>query len=158
MVHRPHTTRPSLKRRGYALMIVFVFVMLFLGLMGIAWRQVASVLRIERAVEVRKRCDEGSVRVLAMAMQVLETRLRWNTADSTAQILIADDDYRSPSDPAFSCKKYFNASLDSSKPDWRYYLVTFTPQSTDGKQWSVSVVVSTETGVLGKPELPANPP
>jgi hypothetical protein len=96
--------------------------------------------------------------VLALAMEVLETRLRWDSADGKAKILIAPDDWRSPSDAAFSCKTYFNASLDSANPDNRYYLITFTPQSTDGKQWSVSVTASTETGVLGKPDLPSSPP
>jgi hypothetical protein len=159
MSHRPITIRRRLKRRGYALMIVFIFVVLFLGLLGIAWRQVASALRIERAVEIRKRCDEGSIRVLALAMQVLETRLCWDTANGVAKIRLADDDYRAPTDPAFSCWKRFNASLDGSNPEWRYYLITFTPTPpADGKQWEVTVAASTETGVLGKTELPGSPP
>jgi hypothetical protein len=149
--------RWTTQRRGYALVLVFVFVVLFLGLLGIAWRHIASALRMERVIEIRRECDEGSVRVLALAMQVLETRLCWDTANNVAKIKIADDDYRSAA-ASFSCKKYFNASSDAANPNWHYYQVAFIPASAVGTSWTVRVNTSTETGVLGLPDLPANPP
>jgi hypothetical protein len=66
-------------------MLVVVFVVLFTAILGIAWRRVASALRVEHVSEVRKQCDQGSLQVLASAMKVLETRLR---VDSNSNLSI----------------------------------------------------------------------
>jgi hypothetical protein len=62
-------------RRGYALLLVLVFIVLFLLLLGVAWRRVASALRIAsvRTVEVQR--DEGALHALARGMHLLETGL-----------------------------------------------------------------------------------
>ena len=63
------------RRSGYALVLVLIFVVLFLSLLGVAWRRVASVLRVSsvRAAQVQR--DEGSILALARALHLLETGL-----------------------------------------------------------------------------------
>jgi hypothetical protein len=152
-----NSTQRSASRRGYALLLVVVFITIFLGMLGIAWRQVAAMLRIEKAVELRREGDEGSVRVLAQAMQVMENYLCWT--GSTAKINISGTLYPATGS-SFTCKKYFNASSDTTSQNWQYYLITFTKVSEDGSltppqsQWTVSVTLSTVAGVTGYPELP----
>ena len=60
-------------RRGYALVVVLLFNVLFLMLLGITWRQIAGVIRVAtvRAEQVQR--DEGVVCALARAMHMLET-------------------------------------------------------------------------------------
>jgi len=62
-------------RRAYALVIVLLFNVLFLMLIGVTWRRMASVIRIAtvRAEEIER--DEGRLQVLAQAMRLLETGL-----------------------------------------------------------------------------------
>ena len=62
-------------RRGYALLMVLMFNVLFLMLLGVAWRRVASVIRVATVRTQQTQCDEGSLRVLAGATRLLETGL-----------------------------------------------------------------------------------
>ena len=137
------TSLPS--RRGYALMLVVVFVALFGAVLGVAWRRVASALRIERAAEVRRQCDRGSVQVLAQAMHVLEKRLRKDSAGEVALDVSSNvdgSDYRT----SYTCRsrEQYDISDDATSPDLRWYLVTFTrensQQGDDG--WKLSVTGS----------------
>jgi hypothetical protein len=59
-------------RRGYALMLVIVFLVLFLAMLGIAWRQVASVLRVETVRAVQTRRDQGCLLAAIQVMHLLE--------------------------------------------------------------------------------------
>jgi hypothetical protein len=59
-------------RRGYALMLVIVFLVLFLAMLGIAWRQVASVLRVETVRAVQARRDQGCLLAAIQVMHMLE--------------------------------------------------------------------------------------
>jgi hypothetical protein len=142
-IHQQHGKRMRRlsPRRGYALLLVCVFVAIFLAMLGVAWRYVASVLRIEQAIEVRRQCDEGSVSALSVAMQVLESRLYWD--GSVAKIKQADNAYRLPSDPPLKCKYYCESA---STPAW--YSVQFTAQTTDGKQWKVEVAPLTNSATV----------
>lgn len=70
-------------RRGYALILVVVFVVLFTALLGVAWRRVASALRVENACDVRCLGDNCSLQGLADAMNTLESRLTWDATHST---------------------------------------------------------------------------
>ncbi len=74
------------KRPGYALMLVLVFVVLFTAILGVAWRRVASALRVEHLSEVRRQCDQGGLQVLADAMKMLETCLRLDTSTGNARL------------------------------------------------------------------------
>ena len=115
-------------RRGYALMLVMVFVVLFAAILGVAWRRVGSALRIEHLSELRKQCDQGSVQVLAQAMRLLETHLRWHPdgGGGTARI----DLYDSP-------PPYYQVLNNTDA-----YKVVFSREgANDGREWSVSVSV-----------------
>ena len=116
------------ERRGYALMLVMVFVVLFTAILGVAWRRVASALRVEHVSEVRKQCDQGSLQVLAEAMKMLETCLRLDRSTNIAKL------------PTSSPANEFYEALGTS-PNVTYYIVTFAPSGTDtsGRQWTVSV-------------------
>lgn len=148
-------------RRGYALMLVMVFVVLFTAVLGVAWRRVASALRIEHVCEVRRQCDAGSIQVLAQAMQVLETRLH---CDSNGVAWLDVGVSGSPNyQSTYTCRSAttYNVSNNPIVPDYRWYIVTFTPDTNDGWQWSVSVVVAPPTEDFNSsslPPLPSNPP
>jgi hypothetical protein len=151
-------TRPF-KPRGYALLLVMLFVVLFGAMLGVAWRRVASAIRIEHVCDVRKRCDRGSIQVLAQAMQVLETRLRWNAADNAAEIDLsgtATPNYL-PARSAFSCKSRTSYQLSDDPSDTRWYKVVFTPAADDGTAWSVSVIVADPTEPFDASSLPVMP-
>jgi Tfp pilus assembly protein PilX len=63
------------RRRGYALMLVLVFLVLFLMFLGVAYRQVGLLLRVESVRTLRTHRDEAATRALARAMSLLETGL-----------------------------------------------------------------------------------
>ena len=131
----------SSNRRGYALLLVMVFVVLFSAILGVAWRRVASALRIEHVGEVRRQCDKGSIQALALAMQVLETRLRKGT-DGIARIDASDDS-------VIQYKKQIAG---------KYYKIILTRTTTDGTKWSVSVTVAQASEVASLSEMPSGPP
>jgi hypothetical protein len=151
MSHRPSD------RRGYALMLVMLFVVLFGAMLGIAWRRVASVIRIEHVCEVRRRCDNGSVQAVAQAMKVLETRLRLVTQD-TAELDLSDPSTHCPPG-TFICKYAMPAGRPN--PDGLWYKVTFAPTTGDGREWSISAIVadpSESYEASGLPVMPGSPP
>ena len=141
-------TRRQPNRRGYALMLVIVFVVLFSAILGVAWRRVASALRVEHLSEVRKQCDSGSVQVLASAMKLLETSLRRAANGNVA----------------------LNCSTDSPQSygktaDDKCYVIKFTRTSgfnppSGPVDWSVDVTIvsAEEYSSLSLPALPENPP
>ncbi len=144
--------RPN--RNGYALMLVMVFVVLFGAVLGVAWRRVGSALRIERAAEIRKQSDRGSVQVLAQAMRVLETRLRLNN-DGEAELDVSSTttpDYRTTF--TFRSESSYDISDDPDRPNIQWYIIRFDRQA-DG-QWTVNIT-STKTEP-SDPVLPSNPP
>jgi hypothetical protein len=63
--------RPS-RRGGYALMLVIVFLVIFLALLGTAWRHVASVLRVETVRAIQTRRDQGCLLAVIKGMHYLE--------------------------------------------------------------------------------------
>ena len=63
--------KPS-ARRGYALLLVIVFLVLFLAMLGTAWRQVASVLRVETVRAVQTRRDQGCLLAAVQGIHYLE--------------------------------------------------------------------------------------
>lgn len=130
-------------RQGYALLLVMVFVVLFSAVLGIAWRQVASALRLEHVHELRKACDAGSIQVLAQAMQVLETRLV-----QTSQGVELAGSSPVALNSTFSYAQQYGGS---------WYTVTFTCTKSDGSQWDVSVTAP-PNGSSTFPSLPSNPP
>jgi hypothetical protein len=72
---RKALNRRSASRCGYALVVVLLFNVLFLMLLGVAWRRMGSAIRIATASTQQSQHDEGSLRALAAAMKLLETGL-----------------------------------------------------------------------------------
>jgi hypothetical protein len=106
--------RRSPNRRGYALVAVLMFNVLFLMLMGVAWRQMVGVIRVAtlRAEQVQR--DEGVVCAMARAMHMLETG-------------------RPPIGSASTYQCYTTIGPD-------FYLLTFTPGTDPSVEaWSVTV-------------------
>jgi hypothetical protein len=64
--------RRSPKRRGYALLLVIIFSLLFLTLMGVAWRRMASTIRVFSVRTSHISHDRGCLQALAHALQRLE--------------------------------------------------------------------------------------
>jgi hypothetical protein len=60
------------KRRGYALLLVVMFTMLFVMLAGVAWRQMSSVVRNFSVRTSRIQRDQGALQALAHALRRLE--------------------------------------------------------------------------------------
>jgi hypothetical protein len=124
------------------MVLVTVFVLLFGAFLGVAWRRVASALRVEHVCEVRRHCDAGSIQVLAQAMQVLETRLR----------LASQGVELAGSDPVTLNSTYNYSVQYPAGGSW--YTVTFTCTRNDGTQWNVSVVAP-PAGSNTYPPLPS---
>jgi hypothetical protein len=130
-------TRRLPSRRGYALLMVLMFNVLFLLLLGVAWRRIASVVRVATVRTQQAECDEGSLRVLANAMRLLETGLPPTTTDEP-------DSYEA------------GAILNvATAGEVRYFNVTFerdTSRAPTEEVWSVTV---TRTAVMPTVLLPA---
>ena len=106
-------------RRGYALVMVLLFNVLFLMLLGVAYRQMASALRIATARTEQVQRDEGVVSALARAMRMLETG-------------------RPPIGSASSYQCY--TTIGSG-----FFLLTFTPGTDPSVEaWSVTVVAQSQ--------------
>jgi len=96
-------------------MMVLAFVVLFLALLGVAWRRVASALRIASVRTVQSQRDQGSIPALARAVHLLETGLP-------------------PASP-YVC----GVTIDTSRGP-RRYTVTFTVE--EETRWSVHADVT----------------
>ena len=60
------------RRRGYALVLVVVFSVLFFTLVGVAWRQTSSVVRIFTVRTNQLLRDRGATQALADALHALD--------------------------------------------------------------------------------------
>jgi len=113
--------RRGTPRCGYAIVVVLMFNVLFLLLVGVAWRQMGSVLRIATAQTEHKQTDKGIVRAEARALRMLETG---------RPPIGASADYK-------CCTAFKLNSTDSVD---QYYLLTFTPiTGTDVESWAIKV-------------------
>ena len=78
MIQRsPRRNRPS-RRRGYALVLVCLFVVLFLSLLGVAWRQMASALRIASLQSIQQQSGNTSVFITKTGNPFLIRNIRSN--------------------------------------------------------------------------------
>ncbi len=113
--------RPGTTRRGYAIVVVLMFNVLFLLLVGVAWRQMGSVLRIATARTEHLQIDKGIVRAEARALHMLETG-------------------RPPIGAAADYKCCTAFKLNSTDSVDQYYLLTFTPiTGVDVESWEIKV-------------------
>ncbi len=178
MIQRFSQRRGYARRRGYALVLVCLFVVLFLSLLSVAWRQMASALRIASLQTIQKQGanisifqtqrDPGSVRALALAMQMLELRLCMDPTHNVANLNVASDATQAPApsdlQSSYTCTVIIDLSTGSrvSNPTAtsKYYTVAFNYDTgcTDGTHWSVAVTPSTPTDISGLPAMPSSPP
>ena len=178
MIQRsPRRNRPS-RRRGYALVLVCLFVVLFLSLLGVAWRQMASALRIASLQSIQQQSgntsvfqtqrDAGSVPALALAMRMLELRLCTNPTTGVTQLNVAGDVTQAPTssnlESSYACTVIIDSTTGSRVsnpgPTTKYYTVTFDYDTgySDGSHWSVAVAPSTSSDISNLPAMPSNPP
>ena len=115
-------------RRGYAMLMVLIFLVLFWALLGVAWRGMASALRVASVRTLQCQRDEGSIQALARAMSLLETGLP-------------------PANP-YVCGVTINTASSGARP----YTVTFTQE--DETTWSVHVGLGLPTE--SPPTMPAS--
>lgn len=63
------------RRRAFAMVLVLLFLVLFLALLGVAFRELAATIRTVSLQELQADRDEGSLHAVARAMALLETGL-----------------------------------------------------------------------------------
>lgn len=97
-------------RRGYAMVLVLVFIALLLTFYSVAYRNVAAALRVETARSLQQQRDEGVIHALARAVALLETG-------------------SPPTDP------YVCEATIGVPPDERHFTVTFATEGVN--LWSV---------------------
>jgi hypothetical protein len=111
-------------RCGYALIIVVMFNVLFLLLLGVAWRHMVSVIRVATVRTEQKLCDEGSLNILADAMRLLETGLPPTSPYERGAIITLETSGE---------ESFFNVRFERDD--------TLPPE--DRKYWSVTVTRTT---------------
>jgi hypothetical protein len=116
----------AIKRPGYAMLLVLVFLILMTSLLALAYSQLASVLHIEsvRAQQIHR--DSGSTQAVASALALLETGFP-------------------PSSP-YTCDVTINTSTGASS-----FTVIFTSQGAN--VWSVNSAPSVPGD--GNPPMPS---
>jgi hypothetical protein len=62
-------------RRGYAMLLVFLFLVLFLLFLGLAYTRLSSALRIETARAQQAQRDQGPIPAVGLGLALLETGL-----------------------------------------------------------------------------------
>jgi hypothetical protein len=67
--------RHTQRRCGYAMLLVMIFISLLLSVASVCFRDIASALRTEQAMEQLEWRDEGVVRAVAEATTLLESGL-----------------------------------------------------------------------------------
>ena len=115
----------SYKRRGYAMVIVPIFIVLFLAMLGVVYREVAGALRIESLHALQVSRDEGSICAMGRGLALLENGLP-------------------PTNPYVCC-----ATIDTPAGP-QIFTVTFA--SADGVNWQVSS--SPTSGGATSPPMP----
>jgi hypothetical protein len=99
-------------RRGYAMMLVLLFIALVLSFFSLSYRHLAAALRVETTRALIQERDEGSTYALAAGLALLETGLP-------------------PSNP-YACD-----TTIETPTGLRGFTVTFTRQEGESEIWSV---------------------
>jgi hypothetical protein len=131
-------TRSHRNRRGYALILVAAFCVLFVTFMGVAWRQMASALCTfsNRSEAIQE--DQGAIMALAQAMRALEVGPPPLTEYATKPC------YGTVSVPVMQnmrVKYPDNVANYPETPSTYYYQINFelTGNSTTSKSYKVTV-------------------
>ena len=127
-------TRPGRPAGGYAMVLVVLFMVLFLGLWGQAARQIGSMIRIEEARDRRVRRDADRLLVqAALARGLAALEQGYPPADPftcVVEIRPADADYRrDPSEPAV------------------LFALTYARETEDPAVWTVAADATAPAGL-----------
>ena len=130
---RKNVIRRLPTRCGYALVVVLLFNVLFLMLLGVAYRQMASAIRIATVRTEQIQRDEGVVCALARAMYLLETGRPPTITDT-------NDEYKCYM--TFGPGRFFKIKfkLKLTDPNVETWEVTVTAQSTEPSDSGPEVV------------------
>jgi len=135
-------------RRGYAMMLVLVFIVMILSLYGLSFRYLTAVLRTETTRTLRTQRDEGAIQALAVGLELLETGFPPTDPYVCAVSLVAADTkrsftvtFRSESDDTWSVRAAPTGPWENPQPTPN----TFAPDSA-----STNPVESTKGVPKGK--------
>jgi hypothetical protein len=130
--------RPS--RRGYALILVATFSLLFVTFMGVAWRQLASAIGTFSARSNQIQQDMGAMMALADAMRALEVGPPPYDANGQYQCYWPGNTYWNATVPAMQNARIqwpqTTAADYPQNPQSCYYQLTF--QRTIAGQYTVT--------------------
>jgi hypothetical protein len=113
--------KKAAERRGYALVIVLLFIAILLSLSSMLYRQLGAALRIESVRSAQVARDEGSLRALARGLALLQTGTP-------------------PSSP-YKCGLMIETSAGP-----RDYTVTFS--ADDDTNWSINAVPTQQNDIV----------
>ena len=122
-------------RRGYALILVVIFCVIFTTLIALAWRRMASTIYTFSAHADQIQQDQGAMLALADAMRTLEVGPPPFTSDSPTVYACYD---------TVSVPTVQNLMLQEGTETSKCYSVTFT--LTGDHAYSVQVVGGTPAG------------
>ena len=69
---RPSHRYPRRQRRGYAMVLVVVFLLILLSTLGLAYRQMATTLQLEMARTQQIDFEQGSLKLGSIGLGMLE--------------------------------------------------------------------------------------
>ena len=119
-------------RRGYAMILVLLFLVLFMAVLGVACRELAAVIRTVSVQTVQSDRNQGTLQAAAMAVALLETGL--------------------PPTSPYACLAVVNTPTGPQP-----ICVTWTLQA--GTTWSISATPASPDEVLAPmPRTLATPP
>ena len=113
-------TNIRVRRRGYSLTVVLLFLVLLLGLWATVYRTTASYLRVETARVKRADLDAGMLSALGQALMYLERN------PSLSRIAVT-----------------YGVKVPAGDPSGQNFVATFTPVNTPPNGWTVTVAQGT---------------
>jgi hypothetical protein len=113
-------TTVTVRRRGYSLTVVLLFLVLLLGLWAAVYRTTASFLRVETARVKRDDLDSGMLSALGQALMYLEHPERYPPPPRT-QVT------------------YYGVKVSPGDPSGQNFTVTFNPVTASASQWTITV-------------------
>jgi hypothetical protein len=116
-------------RGGYALVLTMLFIVLFLCLLGVAWRQTASALRVDSVRAIQAQRDQGEIPAVARALGLMESG--------------------SPPSSPYVCGVTIN-----TPSGLRQFTVTFTAEGTGGTRYLWSIQAAPTAAGQNPPPMP----
>jgi hypothetical protein len=120
------------RRRGYAMVAVVAFVLIFLGLWTVAARQIDTMLRIEqaRSNRIKREGPQGNLPALRALAQAIEA-FNWGYPPPN-----------DPSHPSPACPCYRTVTVDGTE-----FAIEFAVNPDDPTDWTVTVSTMVDPGM-----------